>query len=465
MTPVIAIVGRPNVGKSTLYNRLARSRDALVADRPGVTRDRRYGFAIHGDRRYILIDTGGLGREAAEDRDLAALISEQAMKAVGEADAVLWLVDARAGPTPADQDLAAQLRPRCRRLHLVVNKAEGMDPHTAVSEFFSLGVGQPIAVSAEHGDGVRPLIGRVLKDFPDTGDQPVQVSEGPRISVIGRPNVGKSTLINRLLGEDRMLTFEHPGTTRDSIEVPFERRGRQYTLIDTAGVRRRARIIDKVEKFGVIKSLRAIEDSSIVLAVIDAREGLTEQDLTLLGLASESGKSLIVAVNKWDGLAPDRRTKVRGQLERKLGFIEYALVQYISALHGTGVGRLFDAFDAITTSQSTRPSSAAVTGMLLEAQDAHPPPLVRGRRIKLRYAHVGGHDPLRIIIHGNQTERVPASYRRYLANALRGALRLTATPVVIEFKRGENPFRGRKNPLTKRQRIKRKRMVRNRKER
>lgn len=459
MSVVIAIVGRPNVGKSTLFNRITRSRDALVADRPGVTRDRQYAFVERNDRSFVLVDTGGLEQQHDRKDEIAALVSEQARRAMQEADAILWLVDGRSGLTAADEELADNLRPLQDKLSLIVNKTEGLDIDIVSADFHSLGMGQPLAISAERGDGVNTVLDEVLQQLPVEDTTELVGKDGLRIGIIGRPNVGKSTLVNRMLGEDRMLTFDKPGTTRDSVATDFERRGRHYVLIDTAGVRRRARVTDVVEKFSVIKSLRAVEMAEIIIMVIDAQDTVSDQDLHLLGVVADSGKSLIIAVNKWDGLDPEQKASIRSQLDRKLDFINYACIHTISALHGTGVGKLFDLIDRVGKSQSTRVKSSMVTDLLHEAVEAHEPPLIRGRRIKLRYAHVGGHNPLRIIIHGNQTEHVPESYKRYLSNRIRQKLNLVGTPVMIEFKYGDNPFKGRKNELNKRQIQKRRRLM------
>jgi len=368
-------------------------------------------------------------------------------------------VDGRSGLTTTDEVLASQLRPVCKNLSLVVNKTEGLEAAIVCAEFHTLGVGQPLAISAERGDGVSALVDEMLADIPETESDLDSMVDGLRIGIIGRPNVGKSTLVNRMLGEERMLTFDQPGTTRDSVAITFERRGRQYVLIDTAGVRRRARITDVIEKYSVIKTLKAVDMAKIIIMVIDAHDVVSDQDLHLLGIAADSGKSLIIAMNKWDGLNNDQKNAIRSQLDRKLDFINYACIHYISALHGTGVGKLFDLIDKIGKSQAIRVKSSMVTNILHEVVQAHEPPLVRGRRIKLRYAHIGGHDPLRIIIHGNQTEHVPDNYRRYLSNKIRQRLELLGTPVMIEFKYGDNPYKGRKNVLNKRQLEKRKRLM------
>lgn len=459
MTTTIAIIGRPNVGKSTLFNHLTRTRNALVADQPGVTRDRHYGYCEYDDRTFLLIDTGGLFDINESNHAIARIISEQSFHAIEEADAVFWVVDGREGPSSLDEDIAQKLRPLNKRIYLLVNKSEGLDSHTITSEFYPLGMSEPVPVSAKRGSGVSSLMETVIKDFPAaTGELP-EAAEGLRISLIGRPNVGKSTLTNRLVGEERMLTFEHPGTTRDSISVPFERRGKKYILIDTAGVRRRSRIKDTVEKFSILKTIEALEKAQVVILVVDAQEGLTEQDLTLLGMTAESGKSLIIAVNKWDGQDEDRKKSIQNQLDRKLGFVEYACIHYISALHGTGTGKLFQSIDKISQAQNIDINASRITEILDEATMAHQPPMIKGRRIKLRYAHIGGHNPVRIIVHGNQTDKVPVSYQRYLSNTFRKQLKLTGTPVLIEFRKGENPYKGRKNILTKSQVAKRRRMM------
>ncbi|HWP94500.1 MAG TPA: ribosome biogenesis GTPase Der [Gammaproteobacteria bacterium] len=448
MMPVIVLLGRPNVGKSTLFNRLTRSRDALVADVPGLTRDRHYGYGRLGSRPYIVVDTGGLGGED----ELGARMARQSWKAFEEADIAIFLTDGRAGLTPADREIAMQLRRAGKPVRLAVNKAEGLDPVLVGAEFHALGLGEPHAISAAHGEGVEALIEGVLAELPPTSEEPSPEPHGGiRVAVIGRPNVGKSTLINRLLGEERLIAYDEPGTTRDSIAVPFERDGRRYTLIDTAGVRRRSRVEDPIEKFSVIKTLQAIDAAEVVIAVLDAREGVAEQDASLLGLAIDRGRALVVAVNKWDGLTPDQRDNTRRLLDLKLPFLTFARVHFISALHGTGVGDLMRSVDEAQRAAMRELATPELTRVLEQAVTVHQPPLVRGRRIKLRYAHQGGRNPPVIVIHGNQTEAVPDTYRRYLENVFREAFNLYGTPVRIEFRTGRNPYEGRRNVPSLRQ--------------
>ena len=460
-TPVIALVGRPNVGKSTLFNRLTRSRDALVADYAGLTRDRKYGRALLSGHSFLLIDTGGLtGGEAGID----AAMAEQSKAAIEEADAVVFMVDATSGVAASDQTVADMLRRTDKPVWLVANKIDGQNADVALADFYGLGFGEPQAIAASHGRGVSALSDQLLEHFGLLDADPIDANEqrqdapGIRIGVVGRPNVGKSTLVNRMLGEDRVVVFDLPGTTRDSIYIPYERHDETYTLIDTAGVRRRGRVSETVEKFSIVKTLQAIEDSHVVILVVDAQEGLVEQDMHLMGTVVDAGRALIVAVNKWDHLDPDVREKIRETLKRRLSFIPWAKIHYISALHGTGVGDLYgsikEAYEAATTKFSTN----VLTRVLEDAVADHQPPLVRGRRIRLRYAHQGGMNPPRIIIHGNQTKDVPEAYRRYLENIYRRVLNIMGSPVKIEFKSGENPFAGRKNKLTDRQ-IQRKRRL------
>jgi GTPase len=456
MLPVIAIVGRPNVGKSTLFNALTRTRDAIVADQAGLTRDRKYGLGKLSGRRYMVVDTGGLNNS---DDSLDARISQQALKAVEEADVVLFLVDGRAGLTALDETIARQLRTYNKSLYLVINKAEGFDPTMISVDFHRLGFQNYAAISASHGQGVMDLILDVLAPFP-IDPEPAEDTQQIRVAVVGRPNVGKSTLINRILGEERLLTFDAPGTTRDSISVPFERDGQAFLLIDTAGIRRKSKIDESIEKFSVIKSLQALELAHVVVMMFDAREGITEQDASLLGLVVESGRSLVLAINKWDGLSEDQRNHVKATLERKFHFIDFAKPQFISALHGSGVGTLFQLIRRAYTSAFCKVSTPQLNRLLEELVSAHPPPLVKGRRIKLRYMHQGGQNPPLFIIHGNQTDDMPEMYQRYLNNALRNTLKLEGTPIKINFKQSENPFKDRKNTLTPHQIKKRRRLVR-----
>ena len=459
--PIIAIVGRPNVGKSTLFNRLTRSRDALVADYAGLTRDRKYGRALFSGHPFLLIDTGGLsGGEVGID----AAMAQQSKAAIEEADAVVFMVDATSGVAASDQTVADMLRRIDKPVWLAANKIDGQNKDIALSDFYGLGFGEPQAIAASHGRGVSALSDQLLAYFGLLDVDPVDVNDqrqeapGIRIGVVGRPNVGKSTLVNRMLGEDRVVVFDLPGTTRDSIYIPYERHQETYTLIDTAGVRRRGRVSETVEKFSIVKTLQAIEDSHVVVLVVDAQEGLVEQDLHLMGTIIDAGRALVVAVNKWDHLDPDVREKIRQTLRRRLSFIPWAKIHYISALHGTGVGDLYGSIKEGYEAATTKFSTNVLTRILEDAVEDHQPPLVRGRRIKLRYAHQGGMNPPRIIIHGNQTKDVPESYRRYLENIYRRLLNITGSPVKIEFKSGENPFAGRRNKLTERQ-IQRKRRL------
>ncbi len=457
MKPVIALVGRPNVGKSTLFNCLTRSRDALVADLPGMTRDRKYGEGRLGDRPYLVVDTGGL---SGEDAGIDGLMADQVWLAVEEADVILFLVDARDGLLAGDDEIARRLRASGKSVYLVVNKIDGTHADVVMADFYALGLGEPAGITASHGRGVRSLMDLVLAGLPEPGEEGDVEGRGVRIAVLGRPNVGKSTLINRILGEQRVLAYDMPGTTRDSIYVPFERRGQAYTFIDTAGVRRRRRVSDKLEKFSIIKALQAIEEAHVVVLVIDAHDGVSEQDAHLLGFILDAGRALVIAVNKWDGLDKSARERVRYELERRLQFVDFASLHFISALHGTGVGDLFAPILRAYESASRQFATPDLTRILEQAVEEHQPPLVRGRRIKLRYAHQGGRNPPVIVIHGNQTKDVPAAYKRYLANVYRKALRLEGTPVRIDFRTGANPYQGRKNKLTKHQVDKRQRLKR-----
>ncbi|MBN2886789.1 MAG: ribosome biogenesis GTPase Der [Chromatiaceae bacterium] len=451
MLPVITLVGRPNVGKSTLFNRLTRTRDALVADFPGLTRDRQYGVGRIGPRPYVIVDTGGIGTKA---EGIESLMERQVQLALDEADHLVFLVDARDGCTPEDLAIAERLRRLGKPLTLAVNKSDTTDPLLATADFHALGLGEPQALSATQGLGVRILVDRLFEQLPEHfSDAPETTDEeqGIRVALVGRPNAGKSTLINRLLGEERLVAFDSPGTTRDSIFVPFEREGRRYTLIDTAGLRRRARVQDAIEKFSVIKTLQAIEAANVVILVIDAHEGIGEQDATLAGHIIESGRALVVAINKWDGLDAEQRERIKAQFVRKLGFLDFAKLHRISALHGSGVGLLLDDVDLAYANATRDLPTPELTRLLELAVQEHQPPLVKGRRIKLRYAHQGGRNPPIIVIHGNQTDAVPETYRRYLINRFRRDLDLLGTPLRLEFKSGSNPFAGKRNTLTPRQ--------------
>jgi GTP-binding protein len=462
MFPVIALVGRPNVGKSTLFNRLTHSRDALVADYPGLTRDRQYGFGKLGPVLYLVIDTGGV---AGGEVGIKGLMAAQTERALQEADVAIVMVDGRSGLTTADEYVAALARRHAKSTWLVVNKVEGFDSAIACSEFHGLGVGEPIAISAAHGDHIDGLMDRVLAPFAE--DRPKIYEEEfesdartpLRIAVIGRPNVGKSTLINRIVGEERLVVFNQPGTTRDSVSVPFERDGKNYLLIDTAGVRRKAKVHERVEKFSVIKALQAMEQAQVVIAVLDAQEGVTEQDVSLMGFILERGRALVIVANKWDGLSKDQKHHVKNTLDRRLPFLKFAKRMTISALHGTAVGDLLPAAERAYKAAIRDMSTTDLNRVLKDALTAHTPPLVRGRRIRLRYAHQGGRNPPVIVIHGNQTARLPESYRRYLINQFRKAFQLNGTPVRLSFKTGDNPYKRRRNKLTPRQQRKRKRLM------
>jgi GTP-binding protein len=454
MLPVIALVGRPNVGKSTLFNRLTRTRDALVADFPGLTRDRQYGVGKVGPMAYVVVDTGGI----SGGDGLEALMERQVQAAIQEADHLLFLLDAQDGVTAGDLDIAAALRRTGKPLTPVVNKIDHLAEDIAAAEFHSLGLGEPWLIAADRGRGVSALMAHLATVLPPADSDEIVDDERVRIAVVGRPNAGKSTLINRILGEERVVAFDSPGTTRDSVAIPFDIGEHRYTLVDTAGVRRRARISDAIEKFSVIKTLQAIEAANVVILVLDARVGIGEQDATLAGHIVESGRALVVAVNKWDGLDAEQRARLRDEYQRRLGFLDFAAVHRISALHGSGVGLLLQAADAAFANATRDLPTPELTRLLQEAVQAHQPPLVQGRRIKLRYAHQGGRNPPIIVIHGNQTEALPAAYRRYLVNRFRSLLDLAGTPLRLELRSGTNPYEGRRNKLTPRQQRKRKRL-------
>jgi GTP-binding protein len=456
MLPVIALVGRPNVGKSTLFNYLTRSREALVADYPGLTRDRQYGRVKRGERDCLVVDTGGI-TDDLEGIDVFA--KKQVEIALQEADVVFFMVDARDGINASDEAIAEMLRKLGKPIVLVVNKIDGIDSHTVTHDFFSLALGEPVPIAASHGRNVHELLGRIDELLPVVDDEFEEQDPGIAIAIVGRPNVGKSTLVNRLLGEERVVVFDEAGTTRDSIYIPFERNGQKFTLIDTAGMRRRSKVSLTVEKFSIIKSLQAIEKAHVVIYLIDAREGVTDQDAHILGLVLEAGRALIIGLNKWDGLDAEHRAFVKKQIEMKLTFLDFAEKHPISALHGSGVGKLFDVVHSLYDSAMIDMSTPVLTRILNDAITTHQPPLVGGRRIKLKYAHQGGRNPPVVVIHGVQTDALPGAYKRFLMNYFREQLRLQGTPIRLVFKSPENPFQGQKNQLSDRQMKKRKRLI------
>ena len=457
MLPVIALVGRPNVGKSTLFNRFTRTRDALVADLPGLTRDRQYGHATLQNHPFIVIDTGGItGGEVGVD----GLMADQSMQAVREADITLFIVNAREGLTPVDEAIANQLRSENKTIHLVVNKVDGLDQNTVLSDFYSLGFESVSAIAAAHGRGVGRLIDNVIlpaaniSQVEDSSEEMEESSDdaaerGPKLAIIGRPNVGKSTLVNRMLGEERVVVYDMPGTTRDSIYIEMERRNKKYTLIDTAGVRKRGKVHEAVEKFSVLKTLQAINDANVVIMIFDAREGITEQDLNLLGFAIDAGRSLVLGVNKWDNMSEDKRNDVKEAIARRLHFADFARIKFISALHGTNVGHLWEAVDEAYAGARVKMTSSKLTRVLEMATTKHQPPASGRFKIKLRYAHPGGHNPPRIVLHGNQTKSLPQSYLRYLEKSFRESLKVVGTPIKFELKESKNPYEGKKQKVTK----------------
>ncbi len=459
MLPVVAIVGRPNVGKSTLFNGLTRSRRALVADVPGVTIDRHYAVVQHPEHPFIVIDTGGIAPGATGFHEL---VSRQSRRALEEADLTLLLFDAREGPTPDDHEVAALARREGKPILAVVNKIDGLDRHSALAEFHDLGLGDPIGIAAAHRQGLGRLVDALGALFPPAPAPapPAESHPAPRIAIVGRPNAGKSTLINRLAGEERVVAHERPGTTRDSVDIPVRRGSLSCTLVDTAGIRRRSRVAEAVEKFSIIKALEAIHTCDAVALLLDATETVSEQDARLLGHVVEAGRALAIGVNKCDRLGEEARKRLRAELARRFTFADYASVHYISALEGRGVRALIRSAVAAHRAAHARFPTADLTRALRDAVARHPPPLVRGRRIKLRYAHQGGSAPPRLIVHGNQTDAVPATYRRYLAGVFRRRFELRGTPLVVEFRTGDNPYQDRRNELSPRQRRRRKRLLR-----
>ena len=463
---VIALVGRPNVGKSTLFNMLTKSRDALVADYPGLTRDRKYGRVQLDSAELIVIDTGGLSGESEE---LDSHMEKQTRLAVDESDIILFMVDARDGLTPADEVIADSLRRTGKQVKLIVNKTDGLDARSVSSEFYSIGLGEPISIAASQNRGVQSMLSEVLAtsflhedeatedvDAEAETDEEVLLSEDEdfegelkdkriKVAIIGRPNVGKSTLVNRFLGEERVVVYDMPGTTRDSVFIPFDRDGKKYTFIDTAGIRRKRSVHEVIEKFSIIKSMQAIERSNVVIIMIDARTEIADQDLHLIGYALEAGRALVLVINKWDGMDDYQKELIHKGLDKQLPFVRFAETFFISALHGSGVGKLYEAIDRAYESATQKYSTSVLTLLLEKAVQSHQPPLINGRRIKLRYAHQGGMNPPRIIIHGNQITKVPAVYKRYLTNFFRKQLKSVGTPIMIEFKGSDsNPFQSSK---------------------
>ncbi|MGI8894167.1 MAG: ribosome biogenesis GTPase Der [Casimicrobiaceae bacterium] len=448
MLPTVTLVGRPNVGKSTLFNRLTKSRNALVADLPGLTRDRHYGRARSGDRAYFVVDTGGF--EPVATSGILHEMAKQTRQAIAESDVVVFLVDGRSGLTAQDVTIAGLLRKSGRPVVVAVNKAEGLPPERTVAEFHELGLGDPIAVSAEHGENVRGMIDIALDAIPrgeaHADDRHVETSGDPerpdtiKVAVVGRPNVGKSTLVNALFGEERVIAFDEPGTTRDAIYVDFERDGQRYTLIDTAGLRRRGKVFEAVEKFSVIKTLQAIEDAHVVVLLLDAQHEITEQDAHLAGHVLEAGRAVVVGINKWDGVDAQRREQVKRDLQRKMGFLDFAQHHFISAREGRGVGALLQSVNAAFAAAMARLPTPRLTRTLQRAVLHQQPPRAGLVRPKLRYAHQGGVNPPLVVIHGTALHHVPDTYRRYLEHFFTDAFQLRGTPLRIEFKVGVNPY-------------------------
>ena len=437
MKPTIVLVGRPNVGKSTLFNRLTKTRDALVHDQPGLTRDRHYGHGRMGSKPFLVVDTGGF--EPVVDTGILAEMAKQTLQAVAEGDAVIFLVDGRSGITPQDKIIAEKLRRTGRPVLVAVNKTEGMNAGVVTAEFHELGLGQPVAVSGAHGEGVRELIELVMEPF-EVEDDDSRVDDHPKIAIVGRPNVGKSTLVNTFVGEERVIAFDQPGTTRDSIYVDFERGGKPYTLIDTAGVRRKGRVIEAIEKFSVIKTLQAIEDANVVVLVLDAQQEISDQDAHLAGFILEAGRALVVAVNKWDNLTTYQRDQIKRELDRKMDFLTFARFHFISALQGTGVGSVLKSVDEAYAAAMAKLSTPRLTRVLQDAVTQHQPPKSGLFRPKPKYAHQGGNNPPIIVVHGTHLEGMPDAYRRYLENVFRSAFNLQGTPLRVDFKANYNPF-------------------------
>ncbi len=458
MDPIITIVGRPNVGKSTLFNCLTKSRNALVADIPGLTRDRQYGHIEFQERGFIVVDTGGL---SGNDVGIDAIMAEQVHIAIAEADVILLLVDGREGLVAVEENLLRRLRALHKPIVVVVNKTDGIEPQSACAEFYQLGLEHVIPIAASHQRGIQSLMELVVSVLPPAVDVLPDTPEevGIKVAIVGRPNVGKSTLVNRILGEERVVVFDQPGSTCDSIYIPFERFDKRYTIIDTAGVKRKGKTITIVEKFSVVKTLQAIREAHVVVLLLDATLGVVDQDLSLIGLILEAGRGLIVAINKWDGLDEETKARIYKDMDRRLLFLDFVKFHKISALHGTGVGDLFASINKVYESAHVAMTTSRLTRILESALMDHSPPLVRGRRIKLRLAHPGGHNPPVIVIHGNQLDHLPTSYIKYLENTYRQALKLIGTPLRIVLQNSKNPFAGIRNELTERQQRKRRRLL------
>lgn len=480
MIPTIALVGRANVGKSTLFNRLTKTRDALVADFPGLTRDRKYGKANLGGSDFILIDTGGID---GEEFGIEIEMADQAMAAIAEADLIFFIVDVKLGLNPGDFSIAKHLRQQNKNTIIVANKVDGIDADSHLGQFYELGFEHIYPIAASQGRGIKQLVdalpnllGEEFIAFSENQQKQVaaeqeiyenlsdeerlaKLHENIKIAIVGRPNVGKSTLTNRILGEERVIVYDMPGTTRDSIYIEMERSGQKYTLIDTAGVRRRGKVNLTVEKFSVIKTLKAIEDCNVAILVIDGADNISDQDLSLLGFILNSGRALVIAVNKWDDLDQDKKNEIKNELDRRLGFINFARIHFISALKGTGVDSVFYSINEAYKSATTRFNTALLTRILRMATDEHQPPLSAGRRTKLKYAHAGGYNPPIVVIHGNMTDRLNDSYKRYLTNYFRQSLKIIGTPIRLEFQDSENPFAGKRNTLTPNQMRKRARLM------
>ncbi|MCP5277349.1 MAG: ribosome biogenesis GTPase Der [Thiobacillus sp.] len=461
MKPTVVLVGRPNVGKSTLFNRLTKTRDALVHDLPGLTRDRHYGHGRVGSKPYLVVDTGGF--EPVADTGIMAEMAKQTLQAVDEGDVIIFLVDGRAGITPQDKIISERLRRTGRPVFVAVNKAEGMNRGVVCAEFHELGLGEPVAISGAHGEGVRELVELALEYFDDAAEEE-GADDHPKIAIVGRPNVGKSTLVNTLVGAERVIAFDQPGTTRDSIYVDFEKNGRPYTLIDTAGVRRKGKVFEAVEKFSVVKTLQAIEDANVVVLVLDAHQQISDQDAHLAGFILEAGRALVVAINKWDGMDNYQRDQLKHELNRRMEFLSFARFHFISALHGQGVGGILKSVDEAYAAAFVKLSTPRLSKILHEAVAQHQPSKSGLFRPKPKYAHQGGSNPPVIVVHGNHLEGITNDYKRYLENTFRKAFDLAGTPLRVDFKANINPFQDRKpKALTQREANKVRRERRHRK--